>query len=65
MSPELEKKIFGYVDPYPPIKDSVKERMIKIIDDYDKQFGLSEWMIDDLAKRQRTDFLELHKIIMK
>jgi hypothetical protein len=38
-SPKVEKAIWGYVDPMPPVPDSVKDGIFKLLAEYEEKHG--------------------------
>jgi len=66
MNQEIEKRIWGFVDPFPPIPGSLKDGMFKLINLTEKLCpSLLECVIIELSKTENNMREETTKLIKK
>ena len=59
MDKEMEKKIFGYIDPYPPVQGSCKDDIFRLVASAEPTEELNQWLDSKNGKSfSWTEFCE-------
>jgi len=64
MNELIEKRIFGYIDPYPPVPESWKDEVFRFIERVEKECPeMLDSVIDGLSKTQQGMLREIEKML--